>query len=59
MEDDLTKNENGRQAHFLFEKLEWKPPKKMEHNLKKNGRQTPIKIEDDLKKIIKDDLKKN
>ena len=50
MEDDLNKNENGRRTQFFFEKVEWRPPIKMEENLKKNGRQPQKKkMEDDLK----------
>ena len=42
MEDDLKKNENGRQPQLFFEKLEWRAQKKMEDDLKR--------MEDNLKK---------
>ena len=43
MEEDLKKNENGRQSNFFVnEKLEWRPQKKWKTIFKK--------MEDDLKK---------
>ena len=35
MEDDLQKNEIGRQLFFVCEKLEWLPQKNMEDDLQK------------------------
>ena len=70
MEDDVKKNENGRQPHFFFEKLEWRPQQKMEDNLQKiNGRRPhfffeklewwPQKTQETTsKKWMEDDLKK-
>ena len=53
MEDDLKKNESGRQNPFLFEKLEWRPWKESNAIYKKNEgqpRKKMKKMEDDHKK---------
>jgi hypothetical protein len=53
MEDDLKKNENGRQPDFFLKKSRMTTSKKIEDVLKKNG----IKWKT-TSKIMKDDHKK-
>jgi hypothetical protein len=40
MEDNLKQKWKWKTSSFLFEKLEWRRPKKMEYDLKKMGKKT-------------------